>query len=48
MLPNHYDKIMDALEEKQNADVLYTDFAEVFDKCDHGVIAHKIRFGVDL
>ncbi|KAK8722780.1 hypothetical protein OTU49_012036 [Cherax quadricarinatus] len=42
-LLDHYDMALDALEENQNADVIYTDFAKAFDKCDHGVIAHKIR-----
>ncbi|XP_069195353.1 uncharacterized protein [Procambarus clarkii] len=36
-------KITEALEEKQNTDVVYRDFSKVFDKCDHGVIAHKMR-----
>ncbi|KAK8740258.1 hypothetical protein OTU49_003131, partial [Cherax quadricarinatus] len=41
-LLDHY-MAVDALEENQNADVIYTDFAKAFDKCDHVVIAHKIR-----
>ena len=28
-------------------DVIYTDFAKAFDKCDHGIIAHKLKkFGI--
>lgn len=42
-LLDHYDKVLDALEDKQNADIVYTGFAKAFDKCDHDVIAHKMR-----
>ncbi|KAK8723230.1 hypothetical protein OTU49_011922, partial [Cherax quadricarinatus] len=42
-LLDHYDKVLNALEDKKNEDVIYTDFVKVFDKCDHGVIAHKMR-----
>ena len=42
-LIEHYDNIIAALERKHNFDVIYTDFAKAFDKCDHGIIAHKIR-----
>jgi hypothetical protein len=41
-LIEHYDNIIEALEEQSNIDVIYTDFAKAFDKCDHGVIAHKL------
>lgn len=34
---------MKALKENQNANVVYMDFAEAFDKGSHGVIAHKMR-----
>ena len=42
-LIEHYDSILSALERKHNFDVIYTDFAKAFDKCDHGIIAHKLR-----
>ena len=42
-LLEHYDKTLDALEENKNVDVIYTDFAKAFDKCDHGIIAHKLK-----
>ena len=42
-LIEHYDDIIAAIERKHNFDVIYTDFAKAFDKCDHGIIAHKIR-----
>jgi hypothetical protein len=32
-----------ALEENNNYDVIYTDFAKAFDKCDHGILAIKLR-----
>ncbi|XP_069158333.1 uncharacterized protein [Procambarus clarkii] len=31
------------MKDKQNAYVIYTDFAKAFDKCDHGIIALKMR-----
>ena len=42
-LLDHYDNIVQAMEANQNMDVIYTDFAKAFDKCDHGVIAHKLK-----
>ncbi len=39
----HYDRVLETVERKQNVDVIYTDFAKAFDKCDHGVIAHKLK-----
>ena len=42
-LLDHYDRILEEVEIKQNVDVIYTDFAKAFDKCDHGVIAHKLK-----
>ena len=29
------------MEDNQNYDVIYTDFAKAFDKCDHGILVHK-------
>ena len=43
----YYSKILDALESKGVADAVYLDFAKAFDKCDHGVILHKMKsFGI--
>ena len=42
-LIDHYDKVLNTMEQRGNVDVIYTDFAKAFDKCDHGVIAHKIK-----
>ncbi|XP_069957606.1 glutamate receptor U1-like [Cherax quadricarinatus] len=35
--------VLDALEDKENADVEYTDFVKAVDKCDQGVLTHKMR-----
>ena len=42
-LLEHYEDILNTLEKGQNYDVVYTDFAKAFDKCDHGLIAHKLK-----
>ena len=42
-LIQHYDHIIDMLMEKDDVDVIYTDFVKVFDKCDHGIIAYKLK-----
>ena len=41
-LLDHQEAILEALSEKCNYDVIYTDFAKAFDKCDHGILAHKM------
>lgn len=38
LLLEYYDEILEALEIKQN-----TDFAKALDKCDNGVVTHKMR-----
>ena len=39
--------MLEGIEEGKNVDVVYTDFAKAFDKCDHGIIAHKLKdFGI--
>ena len=43
----YYSRILDELETKGVADAVYLDFAKAFDKCDHGVILHKLKeFGI--
>ena len=42
-LINHYEQILDILEEGKNADVVYLDFAKAFDKVDHGLLLHKLK-----
>lgn len=38
----HQEYIMDNLEEGNNVDVIYLDFAKAFDKVDHGVLLHRL------
>ena len=42
-LLDHFDRVLEGIEEGKNVDVVYTDFAKAFDKCDHGIIAHKLK-----
>lgn len=42
-LLSHHEKIVEGLENKNNIDVVYLDFAKAFDKVDHGILLHKIR-----
>ena len=42
-LLEHQENIIAALEKNKNYDVIYTDFSKAFDKCDHGIIAHKLK-----
>ena len=41
-LLEHHDLILDALESGGSYDVIYTDFAKAFDKCDFTVICRKL------
>ena len=46
-LIQYYTTILDSMANSKQMDVVYLDFAKAFDKCDHGVIAHKLRaFGI--
>ena len=46
-LLEHHDLILDALESGGSYDVIYTDFAKAFDKCDFTVICRKlIKLGI--
>ena len=38
-----WEKILDKLEEGKGVDVIYTDFANAFDKCETGVLLHRLR-----
>ena len=42
-LLNYWDNIIDHLEEGKGVDVVYTDFAKAFDKCETGVLLHKLK-----
>lgn len=43
LLHNYYDIIAEELENKHNVHMIYTDCAKAFDKCEHGVIVHKMH-----
>ena len=42
-LLEHYDKILGFLEEGNNVDSIYLDFAKAFDKVDIGLLCHKLK-----
>ena len=42
-LLEHQDQILTALENGENLDSVYLDFSKAFDKCDHGILLHKIK-----
>ena len=41
-LLEHHDRIIDALESGGSYDVIYTDFAKAFDKCDFTILCRKL------
>ena len=46
-LIDYYTFILDHLDKTCNIDSVYLDFSKAFDKCDHGIILHKLKaFGV--
>ena len=46
-LIHYYTTILDSMINLKQVDVIYLDFAKAFDKCDHGIIDHKLRsFGI--
>ena len=42
-LLEHYDKILSILENGENADCIYLDFAKCFDKIDIGLLCQKLK-----
>ena len=42
-LLNHFELILEILENDSNADVLYLDFAKAFDKVDHEILLNKLK-----
>lgn len=42
-LPNQYSKLLEALEDEANDDLIYTNFTKAFEEYSHGVIVHEIR-----
>ena len=39
----HQDKILQAMEQGENIDVIYLDFAKAYDKVDHCTLVGKIK-----
>ena len=37
-LLNHFEKILEILDNNANADVIYLDFSKAFDKVDHDIL----------
>ena len=42
-LLENQDQILTALENGENLDSVYLDFSKAFDKCDHGILLHKMK-----
>ena len=42
-LLTYWDNILDHLEQGKGVDAVYTDFAKAFDKCETGVLLHRIK-----
>ena len=46
-LLSHFEKILEILDNKANADVIYLDFSKAFDKVDHEILLKKLQsFGI--
>ena len=43
MLLEHHNKILEKLEKSHNVDVINWDFANAFDKADHGILLNKLK-----
>ena len=39
----HWDQVLDLMEQGNTVDVIYTDFAKAFDKCETNVLIHTLR-----
>ena len=42
-LLNHFEELLNILENDSNADVLYLDFSKAFDKVDHAILLQKLK-----
>jgi hypothetical protein len=42
-LLSYWDNILDQMEEGKRVDAVYTDFAKAFDKCETGVLLHRLK-----
>ena len=47
-LIDHYQDLLNIMEDRSSADVIYLDFAKAFDKVDHGILIRKlVEIGVN-
>ena len=47
-LIDHYQDLLNIMENRSSADVIYLDFAKAFDKVDHGILIRKlVEIGVN-
>ena len=42
-LMQHYDKLLDDAEKRENTEVIYLDFAKAFDKVNHKILMEKLK-----
>jgi ribonuclease P/MRP protein subunit RPP40 len=42
-LLSYWDSVLDQMEEGKGVDAVYTDFAKAFDKCETGVLLHRLK-----
>ena len=42
-LLEHHNEIIKMLENGENVDSIYLDFSKAFDKCDIGILLHKLK-----
>ena len=42
-LLSYWDNILDQMEQGKGVDAVYTDFAKAFDKCETGVLLHRLK-----
>ena len=42
-LLSYWDNILDHMEKGKGVDAVYTDFAKAFDKCETGVLLHRLK-----
>ena len=44
VLLDMYDNIMHMINNKSTVDIIYLDFSKDFNKVDHGILLHKLRY----
>ena len=43
-LPNVFDNLMNMIGSSMLVDMIYLDLSKVFEKVDHGIVLHKLRY----